>query len=330
MSTEFKKICDKIKSADNIVLIAHVNPDGDALGSMAALAWAANKAGKDTNIVLHGELTARPYAHLCNGLEAHDIDQFDTLAARADIVVILDTASKAQLGTLPEKLLELKDKVLVIDHHLTSDQPAAIHWADTSAAAVGIMVMDILDELAWEIDTAMATFLAWAIVTDTGWLRFSNTDGRCLRAMARLIDKGIEPDALYKQIYQNDRPQKLLLIRQALDSLQYFLNGRFAAMTLTLDDFLISAADLAETEGIVNEPMRIGDIEVSLIVVQNPDVVRVSLRSREHIDVSQIAAKFGGGGHARAAGIKFDTQDVEEVKTLVIKELLAAFEKLNK
>lgn len=292
---------------------------------MAALAWAANKAGIDTNIVLHAELTG-PYAHLCDGLQTSSVDQLDELSKKADLIIIADTASNAQLGTLPQKLAPLKDKIAIIDHHLTSDTPADIYWADTSAAATGIMVMDVLDELEWEIDTAMAVFLAWAIVTDTGWLKFSNSDGRCLRAMSRLVDKGVQPDMLYKQIYQNDRPQKLLLIRQALDSLQLFADGKLAVMTLMMDDFMICAADLSETEGIVNEPMRCGEVEATAIIVENPDVIRVSLRSREHVDVSKIAAEFGGGGHARAAGVKFKGQDIDDVKNKIIKKLLTFFD----
>ena len=145
--------------------------------------------------------------------------------------------------------------------------------------------------------------LAVAILTGTGWLRFSNTDSRCLRAMAYLIEVGIRPDVLYRRIYQSDRFEKLKLMGRVLENLELHSNDRLAVMSLTLADFEQTGARPDETENLINEAMRIGSIEAAVILVEHNDEIRVSLRSREIVDVSQVAASFGGGGHARAAGL---------------------------
>jgi phosphoesterase RecJ-like protein len=143
------------------------------------------------------------------------------------------------------------------------------------------------------------------IATDTGWFRFSNTDARTLERCAELLRGGIAPSDLYDRIFNSERPGKIKLLSAALGSLELLEGERIAVMQLTLADLARSGADPGDTEGAINEPMRIASVEASVLLVeQREGGVRVSLRSRARLDVASIAASLGGGGHARAAGAR--------------------------
>ena len=292
-----------LREAGRIVVTTHGRMDGDAMGAAAAFCRSARAAGKDCRIVLLDPAPAK-YAFLIEGLSPAGADEFAALAAEADRVVVLDTCALAQLEPIADQLQAVRDKVIVIDHHLTGDDVGAIVWRDTSAAAAGLMLAELLAELDWPVDAAAAEALAAAILTDTGWLRHSNTDARSLRAMADLVATGVEPNTLYEKLYQTDRPERLALLARALGSLALHADGRLAVMQLSAEDFVATGAGQDETEDFVNEPLRIAGVEVSVFLVASEGVTRVSLRSRRFVDVAALAKTFGGGGHARAAGLK--------------------------
>ncbi|MBL7134803.1 MAG: bifunctional oligoribonuclease/PAP phosphatase NrnA [Phycisphaerae bacterium] len=293
-------------------MVTHGRPDGDGLGSMSALATAARGAGKTVTLFLPDEAPQR-YDYLFSELPVVGAEHFAALAADCDLVVILDTCALAQLDGLGAFLPAVKDKIVVIDHHATADDIGSLQWQDTSAAAAGVMVTELIDELGWPIDALTAEALMTAITTDTGWLRFANTDGRCLRAVAELADAGVRPDKLYKRIYQTARPQRLALLRRMLDSLELHCDEKLAVMTIRKADFEATGARADETENLVNESLRLDSVETAILLVENADCVRVSLRSRDDVDVSAVARKFGGGGHKRAAGLRAAT-DIDQLK----------------
>lgn len=325
MAKEFKTICDMLKAARTLLLITHVNPDGDALGTTCALYHSAVTVGKKASLMLH-DVPSEQYVPLLENVATHMPDEFLQAAAAADLIVIADTASNAQLGTLAEPLKQFRDKTVVVDHHATFDDVAAVRWTDTSAAAAGVMALEIIDMLEWPMNENIAGLLARAILTDTGWLRFSNTDGRCLRSMARLVDAGVRPDAMFRDIYQNDRPQKLRLLERALASMELLANNQVVVMTLLKSDFEQTGARYDETENLVNECMRIKTVEVAAIFVENSHNIRASLRSRDFINVAEIAKNFGGGGHARSSGMKVTDMTVDELKKRVTEKILENFE----
>jgi phosphoesterase RecJ-like protein len=237
---------------------------------------------------------------------------------------VLDTASRSQLGELAEPIATRADKTVILDHHATADDLAECIWRDTTAAATGLMVFEAIGRLGWPLPDRAARALATAIYTDTGWLRFSNTDARTCRAIAELIEAGVAPDELYQHIFQTDRPQRLALLQRVLASLELHCDDQLAVMTITWEDFAETGARPDETENLINEALRLGCVEVAVILVQNPprladtpEPLRVSLRSRSRVDVSQIASALGGGGHARAAGLK-STAPLGELKAQLI------------
>jgi phosphoesterase RecJ-like protein len=314
------RLAARLASAGAILCLTHVNPDGDGLGSIIAFIEAARQAGKKALPLLH-EPPPHRYDFLLGEEQLAHGPAFESLARQADTILVLDTCSNAQLADLAEGIERHRDKVVVVDHHATGDDIASLRWVDTSAAAVGLMTMELIDALDWPLTDRARLGLAVAITTDTGWMRFSNTDARCLRAMARLIESGIRPDELYRRIYQTDRPERLALLQRVLSSLDLLAEGQLAVMHLRASDFAETGANQEDTENLINEAMRLEDVEAAIILVENGEQTRVSLRSRSNVDVAEIARQFGGGGHARAAGLK-STEDIDELKPRLVDAIL--------
>ena len=328
MTDQMHEIMRRISAAARLLVVTHARPDGDALGSLAALCGAARAAGKQTATLVPGDVPER-YDFLLAGDRPAPAERFAELANWADAVIIVDTCALAQLDGLDDQLAAAREKIVVIDHHATTDDIGALRWLDTSAAAAGVMVGELLDALGWPVDLKTAEALLTAMTTDTGWFHYSNTDGRCLRAAARLFDAGVEGDKLYRRLFQADRPERMMLLSRALASLELPAAGSIATMKLRLADFAETGARQDETENIVNEPMRMGRVKVSMLLVQTPDdggrCVRVSLRSRGGVDVAAIARRFGGGGHVRAAGLRAD-EDIDVLAAKLVEACQAAME----
>ena len=303
MNDNKNQIARCITDARNILLTSHVNIDGDGAGTMLAMARAMRNAGKKATIILPDKQANHYNWLLANEPVAYP-DQFKELATTADLILVADTCSFSQLGELAPLLRLHREKIVVIDHHATHDDLTAIKYIDPSAAATGLMALELVKTLNWPLTTEIAEPLAVAILTDTGWLRFSNTDSRCLQSMAELLEYQVNIDILYRHIFQSDRVEKLRLTAASLNSLQLHCNNQLATMVLTTRDFEMTGARENETENLVNEALRINTVEVAAIFIENDEVTRVSLRSRKRVDVSAIAASFGGGGHVRAAGFK--------------------------
>ncbi|MCD6365167.1 MAG: DHH family phosphoesterase, partial [Planctomycetes bacterium] len=250
-SKERDEVAGRLKAAERPLLVAHSRPDGDALGSMAALWRALAGAGKKPRTFVPGDVPPR-YAFLFADGPCTDVSQFSALADSSDLIVVIDTCAFTQLDGLENMLRERAEKTIVIDHHATGDEVGSLRWRDPSAAAAGVMVAELLDVIEWPVDERTAEALMTAIVTDTGWLRFANTSGRCLRVVGALVDAGVRPDKLYSRIYQQDRPQRLALRARMLETLELSCHGKIAAMIIRKADFQATGARSDETENLVN------------------------------------------------------------------------------
>jgi len=280
------------------------------------LARCARAAGKTAWMVCPDAVPNR-YQFLFAQERPAYADQFDALARKADAIVVLDARAFAQLDGLEQVLRAYRQRVVVLDHHATGEDVGDVQWADPSAAATGVMLGELLEALGWPVDAAAAEALAAAVVSDTGWLAFANTDARCLKILQIALSRGLRMDKLYRRLYQSDRPERLRLMTRMLESLELHCSGRLAAMTIRLADFRQTGADPSETENLVNEALRIGQVETAVLLVENDNFIRVSLRSRDEMDVSKVAQRFGGGGHPRASGFRA-SGDVDVIKRQVI------------
>lgn len=320
---DFQKAVKLIGQAKSILITTHTKPDGDACGSVAALSEAIATLGKKVTPLM---LSPVPdwYAFLFANKAAvlgEDIKLEELAAGRFDLIIIVDTNSLGQLPKFDEFLKQNDAPVLVIDHHETGDHLGDVEVIDRAAAAAGLIVVDLLTHAGWTLTESIARAIFVAIATDTGWFQFSNTDSRTLRACAKLIEAGARPTQIYAAMYQNFSRARFALMMTMLNSLELHLDGRYAVMQVTQQDFSRTGAAYSDTENLINESHRIGTVRASALFIELKDGrIRCSLRSRGGPDVSQIAAKFGGGGHTMAAGT-FLPGPLENAKRLILAEV---------
>ncbi len=236
-----------------------------------------------------------------------------------DALLVVDTGTWSQLPGLKDRLDGWKKPRLILDHHLTQENWADVKLVQTRAAAAGEIAADVLKQWGVPIDLPLATALFLAIASDTGWFQFSNTRPATLRLAADLMEVGIDTDQMYQHLYQNERAERVALQTRAQDSLELLVDGRLAVMTIAKADFAETGAKPSDTENLINIPLQIRTVGVSILIMEPADgsAVRVSLRSKGGVDVARFAEQFGGGGHARAAGLKLQ-QPVQEVRDAVV------------
>ncbi len=293
-----------LDAADRIAIVSHHRPDGDAIGSSVALLDALAGRGKTARAFVLDPLPVR-YRRLVEGdeLVLWDADTHAATLAEADAIVVLDTSSWVQLQAVEAHLKEAADRLIIVDHHVTREQIGRLRLTDPTAAAAGLILHDWLTEIGWSLSPRGRAGLFAAVATDTGWFRFANTDARVLRLAAELTEQGVQPHQLYEDIYWSESVARIALAAHVLAGLDLRCDHRLAIMELSQDAFAQCNAEPSDSENLINEPMRIGSVVVSVLLVEQPDgQVRVSLRSKGRVDVAEVAASLGGGGHTRAAG----------------------------
>jgi phosphoesterase RecJ-like protein len=328
INDESQTIADILAKAKRVLVTTHVRPDGDALGSTAAIVLGMRQLKVDAEVLLLSHLPTK-YAFIYNenGIVHHDAEAgwpAGLSLERFDCLLVVDTGTWSQLPGLQERIKSWNVPKLVMDHHLTQEEWAAHKWVDTTAAAAGEIVAEMLDRWHVTLDAAMATALYLAITSDTGWFQFSNTRPFTLRLAARLIEAGVDTDRMYQLLYQNERAERVALQARAMQSLELLAGKRLAVMVIRQSDFVETGSKVPDTENLINIPLQIASVQVSMLLVEPNDhgPVRVSLRSKGAVDVARLAEKFGGGGHARAAGLKVEGQ-LGDARESVVSALLA-------
>lgn len=287
---------DFIRAHDDFVLIAHVSPDGDTLGSSLALYAGLRKLGKRATVVCEDPVPAiyrfLPYA---------DVIRTPDKVASAPAVVTVDCADIARTGA-SKPLVDAAQFSLNIDHHRTNDAFLKNNFV-AYVAATGELIFQLLLELKVPIDREIAACLYAAIVTDTGNLAYSNTTPDTLRIVAELLESGIDLPELNRAIYRTIPLHKMKLLGIVINKTQIYLNGRIGISALTREDMESCGALNEDTEGAVDSIRDIDTVEIAALLREAEDrSVRVSLRAKRSADVSKIATRFGGGGHRLAAG----------------------------
>jgi phosphoesterase RecJ-like protein len=322
----YERAAALVEKSSRILVTTHTRPDGDACGCLQAMTEVLRELGKTAVPLL---LSPMPDWYRFLFAEKVPVLGQDVLPADLtsgafgpfDLLVVLDTNSYSQLPGLEDYLKRGRVPVLVCDHHVTSDRLGQVEIIDTTAAAAGLVLSDFLMHVGWPITAKVAAGLFVAIGTDTGWFRLRNTDSRVFRRCAELIEVGVDPNGLYHKIYEDFSPARLRLMAAMLNTLELHCDGRYAAQYLARGDFERTGAAYRDTENFVNECQRIGSVEVAALFVELRDGrIRCSLRSRGAVDVSDIARKFGGGGHQAAAGT-YVPAPLETAMRLVFEEV---------
>jgi phosphoesterase RecJ-like protein len=305
---DFQSITTWFEQSRRPLVVSHERPDGDSFGAIAAVSLALQRRAAEPAAVLFEPLPAR-YAFLAPAATWYVWDEVrDVLAVECDALVILDTCALTQLESLGP-FLQQAPRTLVVDHHATRDpigtREGDLRLFDETASATCLILAEWIRSVGLELDELLATALFTGIATDCGWFRFSNTDARTMRMAAELVEAGADGGRIYHALEQQEPLAKLRLIAHMLNRLELKADGKLAVMYLRRADFEATGADSSMTENLVNEATRLGCTEATLLFTEEPDhTVRVNFRSKQRLDVSEIARRFGGGGHARAAGAR--------------------------
>lgn len=317
MDCSLKEIASVFRDAESILLVAHIQPDGDTLGSVFALQRILAMTGKIADVACDGEMPQR-YAELLNGcrlLQPHEIEKPYALIAA------VDCADKNRTGRLL-KPFKKAPVSLNIDHHVTNDRFAGMNYI-AEASSTGEIIYEIAKIMEVKNDSIIAMYLYIAISTDTGNFTYSNTSKKCMAYISELVelfDLRDTADVLFRR-------RSLIatkLIARALNRLEIYQNGKIAALTLLQNDLKEIGATGADCENIVDFAREIEETRVAVFFRQLDTGVKVSFRSKGDYDVGAVAAAFGGGGHMNASGC-CPGGTLEDVKRDVLVKLQELF-----
>ncbi|MGB4505146.1 MAG: bifunctional oligoribonuclease/PAP phosphatase NrnA [Syntrophaceticus sp.] len=301
---------------DNFVLTTHLNPDGDALGSLLGLGLALLNTGKNVVMIMPHPVPGT--FQFLPGVQ--QVQQTVDCLERFDVGIALDCADFNRIGEETRDQLRKTKTLINIDHHVSNQHFGDINIVDPQAAATGEIICDILLETKIPITSDVATNLYTALVTDTGSFQHHNTTAKCFRTAAFLLECGALHRVVQQNLYEQRSLESLRLLARGLDSLSLNENATIAWMTICRDSFLASGASVDDCDGMIDYVKSLKGVEVGILFKEvNSDEIKVSFRSKNYLDVNQLAAYFGGGGHERAAGCSIKGK-IEDVKPLVIRK----------
>ena len=307
------EITGAIEKAHNIMLVAHIQPDGDTLGSCFALKVMLEKKGKDVFICCDGEMPSRYQELLPADMLRNPLNVNETV----DLAIAVDCADSARLGRCL-KLFKNAKTTVNIDHHVTNDNYAQLNHV-CEASSVGEIVFELMRYCGIEPDERSAQYLYIAMSTDTGNFTYSNTNRKCLTYVAEMVelfDLRNTADVLFRR-------RSLVatqLIGRAISRLEIFEGGRITFVTLLESDLKEFGAHSSDCESIVDFAREIEETQVAVFFRELPHGVKISFRSKGSVDVGAVAALYGGGGHAGASGCQASGK-LDEVKKTVLEKL---------
>lgn len=304
-----QQIINKIKNNQRFLVVAHENPDGDAIGSTLGLALALRDMGK--------EVTAYNVDNIPEVMRF--LPQSDFLLNRLPDDTSFDVAFVLDAGDVKRTALPVKDlcqTMINIDHHPHSDF-GDLCYVDTTACATAVLIYRVLMACQYQPSLAVAQALYLGILSDTGSFRYSSANQECFSVAGKLIGLGVDPWDISSHLYESLAPERMQLLGLVLPTLQIASCGRYASIALTLDILKESGASEEHADGFVNYPRAISGVEVALFFNQTSEnQYKISFRSRGTIDVGSLARNLGGGGHHNAAGAKLNGT-LDEVRTSV-------------
>jgi len=309
------------------VLVTHVNPDGDAIGSQVGLGRYLQSMGFEVRIVNQDETPHDlrflefdgPYA------EAYDPSRHDGLLDAADAVLLLDNSAPDRLGRMEAPVRARTAKTFCIDHHPTRGTPWAGNVIDTSASATAILVYELVRARGGAPDRAAAEALYAGLATDTGFFRFNSTSPRAFRVAAELLEAGADPTRCFREVYERNTLAYTRLLGRALASVSLGDDGAVASAGITLAMIDACGAQGVDTSEFTTPLLAIDGVSVAILFRELPGgKVKVSLRSKGELDVSQMAAEFGGGGHRNASGIVMPGRFEEIVEKVTVRAVALA------
>jgi phosphoesterase RecJ-like protein len=307
------QVVELIENKQNFAITTHVRPDGDGIGSSLGLCWLLRSLGKNAEVVLRDEIPPS-YVQLPG---ADEIKKVTEVNGKYDAVFVIECSDIGRPG-----IRGLENQITVnIDHHATSEHFGTINWIDATASAVGEMIYNLCKAIGGRITKEIAECVYLALVTDTGSFHFPNTTERTLKVASELIKVGVKPARISEAVYNSYPWSRIELMRQVLATVKRNEQGNIAWMRQSLEMAENAEAVDGDNNGFVNIPLAAKEVEAVVYMREvQPNAYRVSLRSKDDINVARVAEKFKGGGHKNAAGCRvegdWDAREKEIVSAL--------------
>ena len=289
------RAAEEIRKRQRFVLASHVRPDGDAIGSQLAMAYALRAMGKQVRIINRDP--APPPLFALPGVS--EIEIAERADDPGDAVIVMESGELARTGVAG---LE-RGFIINIDHHIGNTMYGAVNWFDVSAAACGEMVFDLVGDLGVPLTPEIAVHIYVALLTDTGSFHYSSISPRTFDIARQCVEAGVDPRWVARAVFDNNTLAHLKLLGAVLNAMELDPSGRVA--TLRVDRTLAAqcGATYEDTEGIINMPLSVKDIQGVVFFKENgTDDWRISMRSKGDVDINAVARLYGGGGHKNASG----------------------------
>ncbi|MDP4153110.1 MAG: bifunctional oligoribonuclease/PAP phosphatase NrnA [Bacillota bacterium] len=318
IKAQIEEICDILQKKDNFIILSHTRPDGDTLGSAFALREALTLLGKHAEVA-NDDIIENKFFYLTGGNNSLNP------SFKPGCVLAVDIASENLIGD--ELRQRYTGKVDVcIDHHRTHDAFAPVRLVAPEYAATAEIIYEIVIALGVEFNQNIARAIYTGVLTDTGCFMYSNTTAHTHLVAMEAIKTGIDFVALNNAFYMNKTLGQINLEKHIYNSIEFYFDGKLSLASVTLKDIEEAKAENADIDGLSALMRGIEGVEASVLIKETKDgSFKVSMRSKGGVDVSEICAVFGGGGHKGAAGCSFGGKSLEEVKKILLDELESRF-----
>ncbi|MFA6141692.1 MAG: bifunctional oligoribonuclease/PAP phosphatase NrnA [Candidatus Omnitrophota bacterium] len=315
-----KQIVEAIKKHDNFLITAHINLEGDSLGSQLAMKQLLDSLGKKS-FILDSDPIPEHYGFLPGTNKVSN-----DIAKRPDFdaAIILDCPTLKRTGKVKDVIT--KDKFIInIDHHVSNEKFGSVNWVDSNASSAGEIVYKLFKEMGVALTKESALCLYIAILTDTGSFNYENTSGATHEIAGELLGYGLEPARVSESVYETKTIDEIKFLGMVLATIKINKAGDVAYLEITRPMMQHTGTAPAKSEGFVNYARSINHVKVAVIFREDPDgKINISFRSKSDVDVNLIASSFGGGGHTKASGcvIEGKLADVEKKVLAKIEEVL--------
>lgn len=318
MTVTVSQAAAALRAADNFLIITHRRPDGDTTGCAGALCRGLRQLGKTAYVLPNTEITRR--------YEPLIADCYPAAGFAPDFVVTTDVADHKMF---PEDAARYKERIdLVIDHHRSNPLFGARNLVRPEAGGCAEVIYDILMALGVRFSTDIAEPIYYAVSTDTGCFRYSNTTPHTLRVAAACLEAGIDGGEINRILFETKSWPRFQMERIVFDTMEFTREGKIALALLWRADIDRVQADMDDLDAIAALTRQIEGVEVGITLTENKDgTVKASVRTTREVDSSAICRKCGGGGHLRAAGASFDAGvSMEQAKEQILKAAQEVYE----
>ena len=312
------KIIEKLRLSNDIVLLVHESPDGDAIGSIIALYRALKKMGKNVEAFIEKIPSNCEFLISSIGEEIKVFEDMDE-NRKYDLCIALDCGDADRMGKA-KVLFENANNTICIDHHYTNVGYANLNYIEGEAAATGEILYDMLSKMDI-IDKEIAMALYAAVSSDTGNFRHNNTQKHTFDLAGSLVEYGIDVSKISYHLFSETSLNRMRFMGNLLQNVEVELDGKVGILIAKKEDIERFNVNDSELEGMVDFARDIKGTEVGIFIKPHNEMYKVSLRSNGNVDISGVAGKFNGGGHKFAAGCRFEGKTAEEVRELLLIEL---------